>query len=81
MRRRRANPTCANPLCGCAIERWQRICGGCWKRLPFEQRQALTEACRGGRIAAYSALGHAAGAWLRGHDPAAEVERRLGERP
>jgi hypothetical protein len=79
-RHRPAPRTCANPLCGVAIERWQRVCNACFRRLPPEQRTALIEARRGGHFAALSRLAIAAGAWLREHEPAAETARRLGER-
>lgn len=79
MRRRRPDPTCANPLCGRAIERWQRVCGGCWKQLPFAHRKALIEARQAKDFLSLSRLAIEAGAWLRDHSPAAEAARRLGE--
>jgi hypothetical protein len=79
VRRRRPNPTCANPRCGRVIERWQRLCNACWKRLPRGHRSALIEARSSGSVTALSSLAHEAGAWLRDHDPAAEAARRLGE--
>jgi hypothetical protein len=79
VKRRRPDPTCANPLCGCAIERWKRICDPCWSRLPRGHRQALIAARASGQVATLSRLSHAAGAWLRDHDPAAELARRMGE--
>lgn len=78
MRRRRPDPVCL--ACGSArMQPWQRICGACWKLLPFERRRAIAEAGQERKRHVVAGLAADAARWLKQHSPAAEAARRTGE--
>jgi hypothetical protein len=75
MKRRRQ--ICA--ACPRVIERWMRLCGPCWKRLPADQRRAIVAALQLRDVLSVSRLTHDAVAWLAAHAPAVIAARQLGE--
>ena len=79
MRRRRP----PRPCIACSstnLEGWQRLCGPCWRRLPWANRRAIAEAMSDRNVAKVAQLAIEAAKWLQEHTPAAETARRLGER-
>lgn len=79
MTHRRHRHVCLARGCGAPLERWQRFCLRCWRRLPWDKRRAIAEAKATPHIASQLAI--EAAQWLSAHSPAQEAARRLGEAP
>lgn len=77
---KRTRHTCPGPGCGRAIERWKRLCDGCFRRLPADQRRAIAEAMTRQDHGRRAELVRAAVAWLKSPPPAL-ADRILGESP
>lgn len=71
---------CVARGCGREIPKWKRLCDGCWRRLPFDQRRAIAQAGEARAPHRVAQLVTDAAAWLAEHAPAAEAARRMGER-
>lgn len=88
---------CDVPHCGHARLRWQRLCEGCFRRLPGEIRVGIAEAKRERRVKDWNALRRRAAEFLN-MNPAAQAliasvgrippqrvlelhQRMIGERP
>lgn len=80
-RRRKPEPrVCLVTGCEREIERWQRLCGGCWKRLPDATRKAIGEAMSNRAAHVVASLSIEGAKWIDANSPAAAAARRCGER-
>lgn len=77
--KRRPRHVCAVRGCGAELECWQRICGAHWRRLPHDQKAAITQAGRERAFVRLDALALDAARWIAANPPAAEAARRIGE--
>lgn len=55
------------------------VCSACWRRLPVDLRNALTEARHAQAFARAAEAGVAAVAWLRANPPSRAIARVTGE--
>jgi hypothetical protein len=58
------SPRCDVPSCGATRQRWQRLCGRCWSKLPGELRVGIEEAHHQHRHRDWQALRRRAAAFL-----------------
>jgi hypothetical protein len=80
VRRRKPAPVCAAAGCCERIESWQRLCGRCWRKIPFDLREKIKAAMAA--RAPHLVVDHIRDAvrWLAEHSPAAAIARLTGER-